>query len=337
MKTVTQRGAALLVAMLTVTMVATLASAALWQQWRNVEVEAAERTRMQSSWILTGALDWARLILREDARSPSRSDHLAEPWAVPLQEARLSTFLAADPTNNSAASTVGTDAENVFLSGQITDLQSLLNVTNLVENSNKSPSGMVMFGRLFDLLGLPRQQLDKLAENLRFAQDIKADNLSAGRAALPPQNVEQLVWLGLPAETVQALAPYITILPQRTPVNLNTASAEVIYAAGVYDPVDTGLGISLADAQRMVTERERQHFSTEQDALKLAANPGTRFASGTVAASSRYFEVRGRLRLNDLTMEQRSIVVREANEVRTLTRENGVVHAGAPVRPVAPR
>jgi general secretion pathway protein K len=332
----TQRGAALLVAMLTVTMVATLASAALWQQWRNVEVEAAERTRMQSSWILTGALDWARLILREDARA-GRSDHLAEPWAVPLQEARLSTFLAADPTNNSAASTVGTDAENVFLSGQITDMQSFLNVTNLVENSNKSAGGLVMFGRLFDLLGLPRQQLDRLAENLRFAQDIKTDNLSAGRAALPPQNVEQLVWLGLPPETVQALLPYVTILPERTPVNLNTASAEVIYAAGIYDPVDTGLGISLADAQRMVTERERQHFGTEQDALKLAPNAATRFASGTVAASSKYFEVRGRLRLNDLVMEQRSLVVREANEVRTLTRENGVVHAGAPARAAAPR
>ncbi|MEY2953604.1 MAG: hypothetical protein RLZZ401_1691, partial [Pseudomonadota bacterium] len=36
-----QRGAALLAAMLTVTLVASLASAALWQQWRSVEVEAA--------------------------------------------------------------------------------------------------------------------------------------------------------------------------------------------------------------------------------------------------------------------------------------------------------
>ncbi len=334
MKAFGQRGAALLVAMLTVTMVATLASAALWQQWRNVEVEAAERTRMQSSWILTGALDWARLILREDARA-GRADHLAEPWAVPLQEARLSTFLAADPTNNAA--TADTDAENVFLSGRITDLQSFLNVTNLVENSNKSPSGMIVFGRLFDLLGLPRQQLDKLAENLRFAQDIKTDNLSAGRAALPPQNVEQLVWLGLPEETVQALTPYVTILPERTPVNVNTASAEVIYAAGVFDPVDSGGGISLGEAQRMVAERERQHFGAEQDALKLTGNPGGRFAGGTIAAGSKYFEVRGRLRLNDLTMEQRSIVVRESNEVRTLQRENGVIHAGPATRPAAPR
>ena len=70
-----QRGAALLLAMLTVALVATLATAALWQQWRNVEIEASERSRLQASWILGGALDWARLILREDARTGG-PDHL---------------------------------------------------------------------------------------------------------------------------------------------------------------------------------------------------------------------------------------------------------------------
>ena len=49
-----QRGAAILMAMLVVTLVATLAAAALWQQWRSVEVEAAQRARVQSSWILVG-------------------------------------------------------------------------------------------------------------------------------------------------------------------------------------------------------------------------------------------------------------------------------------------
>ena len=53
---------------------------------------------MQSGWILTGALDWARLLLREDhmGSGATAADHLGEPWAVPLQEARLSSFLAAD-------------------------------------------------------------------------------------------------------------------------------------------------------------------------------------------------------------------------------------------------
>ena len=49
-----------LAAMLTVALVATFAASALWQQWRAVEIEIAERGRVQSAWVLTGSLDWAR-------------------------------------------------------------------------------------------------------------------------------------------------------------------------------------------------------------------------------------------------------------------------------------
>lgn len=129
-----QCGAALLLAMLTVTLVATLASAAQWQQWRHVEVEQAERDRLQSGWILTGALDWTRLILREDARTNQNTgaaDHLAEPWAIGLQEARLSSFLAADKNTDPPP------ALDAFLSGDIQDQQSRLNLTNLVNEGDR--------------------------------------------------------------------------------------------------------------------------------------------------------------------------------------------------------
>ena len=52
-----QRGVALISAMLVVTLVATLASVALWQQWRSLEVETAERQRVQSSWLLNCAFN----------------------------------------------------------------------------------------------------------------------------------------------------------------------------------------------------------------------------------------------------------------------------------------
>jgi general secretion pathway protein K len=125
------RGVALLAAMLTVTLVATFAAAALWQQWRSVEIETAERNRMQAAWILLGALDWSRVVLAEDARQGSQVDHLAEPWAVPLQEARLSTFLAAQ-NNVSQVDDGMADMQDAFLSGQIIDLQSRLNLRNLL-------------------------------------------------------------------------------------------------------------------------------------------------------------------------------------------------------------
>ncbi|HEY5579994.1 MAG TPA: type II secretion system minor pseudopilin GspK, partial [Rhodoferax sp.] len=160
-----QRGAAILTAMLTVVLVASLASATLWQQWRGVEVEAAERSRMQSAWILSGALDWARLILREDGRKGG-ADHLAEPWAVPLEPARLSSFLAADRSDTPAADA----SQEAFLSGQITDLQSRLNVTNLVQGGAIDAPSELAFTRLFELLDLPETELILMLDKLRRAQ-----------------------------------------------------------------------------------------------------------------------------------------------------------------------
>jgi general secretion pathway protein K len=44
-----ERGAALLLAMLIVTLVATLAAGMVWQQWKGIEVETAERARGQAT------------------------------------------------------------------------------------------------------------------------------------------------------------------------------------------------------------------------------------------------------------------------------------------------
>jgi general secretion pathway protein K len=304
------RGAALLAAMLTVTLVATFAAAALWQQWRSIEVETAERERVQATWVLTGALDWARLVLREDAKAGG-ADHLGEPWAVPLQEARLSSFLAADQSNTADT---GPDVFDAFLSGEIVDLQSRLNVTNLVNNGKVSGPDLRSFARLFEHLDLPQAQLDQLAENLRFASDMSPANGSSPMAPLLPQRVEQLVWLGLPASTVAALQPFITILPSRTPVNLNTASAEVIYAS-----VD---GLSMSDAQSLVTARARAPFRTVNDARQAIGASQTAFAEGQVGIATRFFEVHSWLRLDQLVVEERAVVLREGLDVRVLQREH---------------
>jgi general secretion pathway protein K len=313
-----QAGAALLAAMLTVTMVATFAAAALWQQWRAVEIEGAERARVQAAWLLTGALDWARLILRSDR---TNADHLGEPWAVPLEEARLSTFLAADPSNN-----VDNEADRTFLSGQITDLQAMLNVDTLVRAGAVAPVPYACFQRLFDVLGLPQSQLRLLADGLRFANDIAPENLNAGRAPLAPQRLEQLVWLGVAPETVAALQPYVTVLPRSgttAKVNLNTAPAEVIYAVAT--------NISLADAQRLVAVRNSKHFSGVGEALvQLGAGAG--FADNMVDIGSEFFEVRGRLRMDDVVVEQRSVVKHTGLNVTTLTRENVVLRGDSPAR-----
>lgn len=307
-----QRGAALLAAMLTVTLVATFAAAAMWQQWRTVEVETAERARVQSAWILIGALDWSRLILREDGRSGG-ADHLAEPWAVPLQEARLSTFLAADK-NVSQVDDASTDTTDAFLSGQIIDMQSRLNLANLVEGGQVQVTALRQFTRLFEQLGLPLQQLNLVAEGLRRAQ-IPA-GIDSSSAPLMPPSLSQLGWLGVTPETVAALAPHVSLLPARTPVNINTAGQDVLLAA-----IE---GLDTAGAQKIIQARESRHFRTLGEVRELLG-AGTSVYDSTHAVASSYFEVRGRLRLGDAVVQERSLVRKQGIDVTTLWRERGGV------------
>ena len=320
-----QSGAALISAMLVVTLVATLASVALWQQWRHVEVESAERHRVQSSWLLNGALDWSRLILREDAMagvagsSGGNADHLAEPWALPLKEAKLSTFLAQDQQLREG------DPE-VFLSGQITDAQSRINLTNWFEASDGKVSAkmnepmQLALVRLFNVLDLPRAELERLAAAWRAAaQSARLSNPAMGQASqgtasgasLLPQQISQLQWLGLSADTVQRLSPYVTILPEVTPVNLNTASAEVIYA--------TVPGLDLAAAQQFVQQRTRAHFSNLTDASKALGGKTLEARWHTVG--TRFFEVWGRLRMEDRTQEETALILRDTGNVTFVWRQ----------------
>ncbi len=303
-----QAGAALLTAMLTVALVASLAAGALWQQWRSIEVEAAERARAQSLWVLTGALDWARLILREDGRAGG-ADYLAEPWAVPLEEARLSTFLAAD--KNTSAD-LDDSASQAFLSGLITDLQSRLNVTNLVEGEKLSEPSFKAFAKLFEILGLPPSELKTLAENLRLALGESSGN---DTAPLLPQRIEQLVWLGLSPRSVTVLKPYITLLPVRTPVNLNTANATVLYACIP--------GLDMAQAQRLMSARENNHFRTLADATAQLGKTAQPLTEAQHSVNSRFFEIQGRLRLDQTVVEEHSVVQRDGLDVKTLWRDRG--------------
>lgn len=313
----TERGAALLTAMVIVTLVATLASAIIWQQWRAVQVEAAERARVQARWVLIGAIDWARLILREDARTGG-PDHLAEPWAVPLAEARLSTFLAADRDNS--ADDEGPEA---YLSGAIVDAQSRYNLRNLSFGDDaQAEAEQRVLARLLDTVGADASLAPIVTAELRRALPSGAAASAPGEATaatapsalapIPPARIEQLSWCGLDAATLRKLAPYVSWLPTRTTVNLNTAPREVI--AAVVE------GIDLASADRLVQARQRTPFKSLQDARALLPAQAELEAT-RVGVASAHFEVSGRLRLDDRVIEQHAWLVRRGLDVQVFAME----------------
>jgi general secretion pathway protein K len=309
-----QAGAALLLAMIILTLITTLAAGMVWQQWRGVQVEAAERARTQSAWILTGALDWARLILREDAKADRGQsvDHLGEPWAVPLAEARLSSFLAADRSNN-ASDEGGLDA---FLSGAIADAQSRYNLRNLVNSENKLANDeLLVLQRICEAAGVPDSTAQHIAEGLLKIANGTED------APLDPKSAEQLTWLGVDPAEVKRLLPFVTVLPRdATKVNVNTAPREVI--AAVVDGLDVG------SAERLVQSRQREPFRDTENVKQQIGGAG-QWDLKRLSVNTSYFEVQGQVRLGDRVLQERSLVKRQGSDVMVLRRERVNLLAGS--------
>jgi general secretion pathway protein K len=314
-----QGGAALLLALLLVALVATLASGMVWQHWRAVQVEAAERARAQSAWILDGATDWVRLILREDRRSGS-IDHLGEPWATPLAEARLSTFLAADRDRSDES-----DVE-AFLSGEISDAQARYNLRNLFDAQGQPVAAeLAVLVRLCAAAGVGPEVAVRIATLLQAAwhEGARGAGTGGGAAAavpsagaatigdtrpLPVSDLMQLAWLGVDAQALRALRPWVDVLPTATPVNVNTAPREVIAAV---------LAVDGGTAERVVQRRQRGAYEI-LDQLRADLPPGMAVPAQRMSVATSHFRVRGRLRLDERVLEERSLMRRDPSGAVTV-------------------
>jgi general secretion pathway protein K len=89
-------------------------------------------------------------------------------------------------------------------------------------------------------------------------------------------------------------------LPVATAVNVNTAPREVLVAVIK--------GNDVATSERLLQVRQRTPFKTI-DELKAQA-PSLDTSNAKLDVRSNYFEVRGRLRLADRILEERSLVQR---------------------------
>jgi general secretion pathway protein K len=95
------------------------------------------------------------------------------------------------------------------------------------------------------------------------------------------------------------------VLDESTPVNANTASPEVI-AARVPD-------LSLAEARSLVAERERISYfnSTGEVRTRLGAK-GSVVTDAEISTSSRFFFIRGEVKLDRAVTRMEALVKRGA-------------------------
>jgi general secretion pathway protein K len=290
-----QRGAALLIAMLILTLVATVASAMVWHQQRAIEVEAAERARAQAAAILVVGVDWLRSLL---PRNPQIRFPPAEARTQKIEEFKLSSFLAVDRDNNADL-----DLE-IYGNAEFEDAQSRYNLRWLVGDDGKPvPAEVAAFQRLCDAVGASSDIAERVAEGLAAAWYSQAES-----APLPPTRVEQLTWLGLDNTTVDLLLPHVIILPTRTPLNANTASEAALMSA--FSSLDAGSARSLKTSLERTPAANPQQLKARL--AEFVPEEGSNVDASRVGVGTSHFLATGRLRADQRILELKWLVQRRS-------------------------
>lgn len=296
-----QRGVAVITALLLTTLAITIVASLFWQQQVQVRSIENQRLQLQKQWILRGALDWARLILREDARSSSQ-DHLREPWAVPLAPTALSQYVD------------GSNEQDAVLSGKIVDAQSRFNLTNLSTARTIDRHAVAAFARLLSLLQIDPSLAQTCAEFVAAAQLPPKQTGSAGLTMPLLQTSDLLAVPGMNANVIARLKDYITILPRATPVNINTASAPLL--AAVID------GLPPAAVSSLLAIRERRYFRDRND-LQQSLPPREDGSSyqlddNDVAFASSFFTVYGKVQMGRALLCMQALIERADGNARVI-------------------
>ncbi len=201
-----------------------------------------------------------------------------------------------------------------YVTGSIVDAQSRYNLRNLVGTDLRIVEAeLATLKRLCQAAAVAPETADLIAGGLQAAWQPTAQGTEGGNplAALPPQQVSQLVWLGVDADTVKRLQPFISLLPEPTPLNLNTAQRDVLAAVVP--------GLDASSAERIVQQVQHQYFRTIEEAR--AYIPGdTALDPKRLGVASNYFEVTGLLRLEGRSLAETQLVVRRNREVIPLSR-----------------
>ena len=302
-----QRGIAIVMALLLTTLAITIVASLFWQQQVQVRSIENQRLQLQKQWVLIGAIDWASLILRDDAKY-SNVDALDEPWAAPLTEIRLDQYL-----DNRHADAIAADAT---LSGGIRDAQARYNLTNLCTNGIIDPVEVATFKRLLINLRQNPALAQLTANEIAAAQKKLPTPTASGRNPSDPQfmNLTQLDDLlsvpGFTPEILGLIRDFVIFLPRATPVNANTASAEVLSAR-----IE---GLALPLAATLVARRSTASFHDLADLTNRLPNHTLSAPPGALSVMTHYFLFFGKVRMSRAELEMRALIERNNTTTRLI-------------------
>ena len=305
------RGVALITAMLITALAGSVAASLSWDNALDVRRTMVMLYRDQAIQVAVGSEGWVRTILRDDQAS-STSDHLGEIWA---------TEIPALP--------IDAEAVQGEIYGQIQDLQGRFNINNLLDaNGEIDQPSLEQYERLLTTLGL----------DIRLA-GITADWLDADQTERIPDGAEDPLYSGLtPAyrtanqrittitelaaldgmdrASFEILSPHVTALPERTPVNVNTATLPVLQSLGT--------NISESDAEGLIALREDGGFVDYAGVFAPIIEPGLQ---NWISETTSYFQLKAVVQIDTVRISLFTVLHRDPNspDVTPILRSLGTI------------
>ncbi|WP_313166915.1 type II secretion system minor pseudopilin GspK [Massilia oculi] len=294
-----QRGVAVVTALLLTTLAISIVASLFWQQQVQVRSMENQRLQLQTKWIQRGALDWASVILRQPFGGRISLEQI---WATPLAETRLDQYIERERVQG--------ENFNASLSGQVYDATARYNLNNLAAGGKRDPVETEVLGRLLTNVRQEPRLARPIADFVAAGQALALDQDDANQTTQTPRKgnpmpilrVDDLLAVpGVKPETVEALRPFVIVLPtQGTTVNVNTAPAEVLAAVLP--------GCSISQANALVEQRKRVPWNDVQQFNTELQCRGETQGEPKISITSNYFLVQSRIRLDRAALDAESLV-----------------------------
>ena len=309
-----QRGVAVVTALLLTTLAVSIVASLFWQQQVQVRSMENQRLHFQTRWILRGGLDLVRLILRQDmmdSRTMTRADGI---WATPLAETRLDQFVERERVEG--------ESFDASIAGQTYDAQSRYNLANLASTAGTggiNKKQLAVFNRLLQNLQVNQTLAKAVAIQVARSEGAGLLQPQAGQPPspdvepLPPgggqpikiQRVEDLLAVsGFDRQAIEKLRDFVVVLPKQTPINVNTASPELLAAL---------LNGSVSEGQNLVVARKRTPFTDVNNFKSYLQSMGKQpvLSDSEIDTRSDFFLVLSRVRLDRAELMSWSLIQRE--------------------------
>lgn len=273
-----QRGVALITAVLIVALATIIAVNVSFDGFLDQRRSGTMFALDQGFEIAAGAEAWAADILQKDKTSGSKTDDFTEEWATPIPPIPV---------------------DGGEIAGQLEDMQGRFNLNSLVKSQDGElkgdPKAIARFEQLLEILELEPKWAkivvdwidtdiqpefpDGAEDNIYTAQTppYRTPNMPITRSS------ELLALAGFGLERYRKLEPFVTALPYGAPINLCTASPELL------DALRPGQREFTLARDNVIDLRKQRCYPSLQD-YDLTQDQKTELVDGKIIAdTSSYF------------------------------------------------